>query len=321
MDETGGYAVIIPTRDRAGLLARALDSVAAQTLLPAEVIVVDNSPQPAAIDDRGLTMLGVRFEVVRAPHAPNAAAVRNGGLRHTPARYVAFLDDDDEWLPGKMQAQLAFLRLHPHCSAVVCGRQVVSPRTRHAEIPTKAQLAALLPYDNFGGSFSFITYDRARCAGLALDEGLGAFQDWDFLLQAARCGAIGTVPEVLAVYHDHEAPRITRKIAGRRQALRRLHLTHRPHLDRDARRWMIARQWDLRAQEFKAGGQWWPAGRSVGRSLRWGWRCRLPAVLKFRSFGRRLALLLPAGLAARVGTLARGLKARSRPLPLQDLSA
>jgi glycosyltransferase involved in cell wall biosynthesis len=320
MVDLPGYTVVIPTRDRYDMLARALASVAAQTLLPERVIIADNSSQPAAIDGRALTLKGVQFEALRVPHAVNAAAVRNCGLRYAQTRYVAFLDDDDAWLPEKMQRQLAFLLAHPECGVVVCGRLIVSPSSRYVEIPTTAGIAALLPYDNFGGSFSFITFDREGCTGLHIDERLEAFQDWDFLLRAARGGAIGAVPEVLAVYHDHPAARITRKIAGRRQALRWLHAAHRPYLHRDARRWMVSREWDLRAQESFARGSWQRTCRCVWQSLRWGWHCQLPGPLKYRSLGRRLSLLLPPRMTARLGILATNLKARLRPNRLQDSS-
>jgi hypothetical protein len=210
---------------------------------------------------------------------------------------VAFLDDDDVWLPGKMEQQIAYLRAHEDCPAVVCGRSVVGGRGAFVESPSPATIARLLPYDNFGGSFSFIVFDRRRAPNLALNPRLMAFQDWDFLLNAARLGPIGSVLQPLAIYSDHEQFRITRTIAGRRQALRILHLAHRAHLDSDPRRWMVSRAWDLRAQEYLAQGAVTAARQCVWKSLWWGRRCRFPRRLKIRSLARRVVAVLPGPLA------------------------
>jgi glycosyltransferase involved in cell wall biosynthesis len=278
-------------------------------------VVVDNSREQGRLGAGDLGALGLNLVVLPAPEAGNAAAVRNLGLRHTGLDTVAFLDDDDLWLPTKMEKQLQFLRSRTDCCAVVCGRRVVAEASQFVEIPSEEQLGALLHYDNFGGSFSFIVLDRSRCRGLYLDEKLTAFQDWDLLIRAARRGRIGVVPEVLAIYNDHRGPRITRTLAGRRQALRRLLGQHGKYMDADARCWMVSRSWDLRAQESSAGGHRGLTRHCVWRSLQWGWRCRIPRRLKYRSLTRRIALLFPVGVAQFLRTAATRLKEQEAFLP------
>jgi glycosyltransferase involved in cell wall biosynthesis len=314
------YTVIIPTRDRSGMLAFALASVAEQTLLPEEVIVVDNSLIPSTIDGSRLTKLGVRVLILLAPQAANAAEVRNLGLKYTHSDMIAFLDDDDSWLPQKMEKQARYFMENPECCAVVCGRIVVSDGSRYLEMPKEKELIDLLPYDNFGGSFSFIVFRRMLCGNVSLDEKLVAFQDWDFLLRVARMGSIGVVPEVLAVYNDHRSPRITHKIAGRCGALCRVEGNHRSYLQRDARRWIISRIYDLRAQEFISRSEWGSASICVWLSLKWGRRCRIPSRIKYRSFLRRIALLMPPSLAYRLGAFATKIKIWDSSLQLRKLS-
>ena len=103
-------SVVIPTHNRAAQLEVAVQSVLASPLIssPGQVIVVDD-------DSHDLTpevarRLGVSYVTV-ACHS--AARSRNAGWHRAATEYVSFLDDDDAWLPGNMQAQLAALDAHP----------------------------------------------------------------------------------------------------------------------------------------------------------------------------------------------------------------
>lgn len=87
-------AVIIPTCDRPESLAEALASVVGQTALPREIIVVDNGRQEV---DRARFERIPGVSVVRMPPRVGASRARNIGVRHTRARFLAFLDDDDRW--------------------------------------------------------------------------------------------------------------------------------------------------------------------------------------------------------------------------------
>ena len=126
---------IIPTRDRATLVGRAISSVLAQSRPPAEVIVVDDGSTDATEEVvRGFA--GVRYLSV-APRGVSAA--RNHGIAAATGEWLAFLDSDDEWLPDKLEAQLAALAAAPEhriCHSdeiwIRNGRRV-NPRQRHAK--------------------------------------------------------------------------------------------------------------------------------------------------------------------------------------------
>jgi glycosyltransferase involved in cell wall biosynthesis len=99
------YAVVIPAYNAAATLARALDSVFAQTLLPAEVVVVDDgSPDRSAIE-AVVAGYGERIRLLQRKNGGPAAA-RNDGVRASSSPWIAFLDADDAWLPEKMQRQM-----------------------------------------------------------------------------------------------------------------------------------------------------------------------------------------------------------------------
>src|SRR5713226_3489906 len=102
-------SVIIPTKNRSHLLAEALASVLGEATrrVRLEAIVADNG----SLDDTKeiAKEFGVRHIEVSKP---GAAATRNAGLRVATGEYIAFLDDDDVWLPGHLGLQLDFLSAH-----------------------------------------------------------------------------------------------------------------------------------------------------------------------------------------------------------------
>ena len=102
-------SVIIPVHDGARYLRAALDSVFAQTYRSFEVIVVDDG----SADDSGV--IAQSFPEVRYIHQPNqgVAAARNHGIEAARGEFLAFLDQDDVWMPDKLKLQLDYLLSHP----------------------------------------------------------------------------------------------------------------------------------------------------------------------------------------------------------------
>ena len=98
--------VVIPTRRRPLLVLRALRSVLAQTHVALDVIVVIDGPDPdtlGALDG----WPDQRVRVVQTPSPSGAGAARNLAATEAKGQWIAFLDDDDEWLPDKIARQLA----------------------------------------------------------------------------------------------------------------------------------------------------------------------------------------------------------------------
>jgi len=92
-------SVIIPTYNRARCVGEAIDSVLVQEPPADEVIVVDDGSTDAT--SAVLAAYGDRITVIRQDNA-GAAAARNTGLAHACGDWIAFLDSDDLWLPGRM---------------------------------------------------------------------------------------------------------------------------------------------------------------------------------------------------------------------------
>ena len=127
-------SVVIPTYNRGWILKEAVDSVLAQKYPAYEVIVVDDG----STDDTAAILAGYgnHITILRQENR-GVSAARNRGVRKAGGNLLAFLDSDDLWLPGKLEAQADFFHAHPEM--LICqteetwvrnGRRV-NPKNRH----------------------------------------------------------------------------------------------------------------------------------------------------------------------------------------------
>jgi glycosyltransferase involved in cell wall biosynthesis len=115
-DTTPLVSVVLPTFNRAHLLKSALASVLSQTYKNLEIIVVDD----ASTDDTQQVVAVIkdhRLRYIRHVATKGGSAARNTGILAAIGSYIAFLDDDDEWYPEKVEAQLEWLDRY---DAVLC---------------------------------------------------------------------------------------------------------------------------------------------------------------------------------------------------------
>ena len=99
-------SVILPVYNRAASVARAIDSVLAQTYEPLELIVVDDGSTDRTRDVVRQFAPGVTL--VEQEHA-GAYAARNRGIAHARGELIAFIDSDDAWLPEKLARQVPLM--------------------------------------------------------------------------------------------------------------------------------------------------------------------------------------------------------------------
>jgi len=141
----------MPTFNRLEFLTPAIESVFAQTFADWELIVADDG---SSADTRAYlqSLDDPRIKVIWLAHTGRPSVVSNAAVREARGEYVAFLDSDDMWLPGKLQAQLESLRKHPERGwsytkfAVVdrSGHPVVPARNKDWPTPTGWVLEKLL---------------------------------------------------------------------------------------------------------------------------------------------------------------------------------
>jgi glycosyltransferase involved in cell wall biosynthesis len=106
-------SIVLPAYNRLQFLRPAVESVFAQTFVDWEFIVADDGSECEAAAYLAELADSPRVRVLRLAHTGNPAMVRNAALRAATGEYIAFLDSDDLWLPGKLALQVASLRAHP----------------------------------------------------------------------------------------------------------------------------------------------------------------------------------------------------------------
>lgn len=169
--------VVIPAYDAQAFLGEALDSVLSQGALVGKVVVVDDgsSDGTAAL----AIARGPPVELVRLPNNRGSATARNAGLARCNAEYVAFLDADDRWLPGKLDAQVAALTRAQDVAFAICRVRPFAD----SELPTaeRAALLAQQPAEMEGWMASALVAHRslfAQAGVFAEELRVGEAIDW-----------------------------------------------------------------------------------------------------------------------------------------------
>ena len=202
-----GISVVIPAYNAAGFVCQAVDSVLAQTHAPAEVLVINDG----STDDTAqvLEAYGDRIRVIHQRNGGLSNA-RNRGIREARGEYVAFLDADDRWLPGKLARQFEILSQQPEigfCSTRTLVETPAHEITGEWSCPkVEGSLLATLFLRNgaIPGSGSSVMVRRHlvdRVGGF--DESLRSLEDIDCWMRLAAVCRYACIDEPLTVIVKH----------------------------------------------------------------------------------------------------------------------
>jgi glycosyltransferase involved in cell wall biosynthesis len=204
------YSVIIPSYQRPQMLARALRSIYGQTVLPEAIYLVVDEVE----DWQRYAFLNEEFDgrlkTTFTGGGFGGAKARNAGLDQAQEEFVFFLDDDDEWLPTKIEKQMMRLNACPDVIGVTCGRFLISSDKETTIVEAERHVRRYYRMENLIGGFSSFGFRRnSLVQSLRLDGSLRSAQDYDFYLRLFQYGEVGVVEEPLIRFHLHDAVRIT----------------------------------------------------------------------------------------------------------------
>lgn len=249
-EDTPLVSIIIPTRNRAGLLPRALTSALGQTYSPVEIVVVDDGSTdgtPELVDTWKTRHSNLRY--LRQDTPMGASAARNRGLREANGVLVAMLDDDDEFAADRIETLTALHRQHPAWS-FVCSDYLVVRRSgiRRSRKAGVISLERIL-WTNLASQSILATRERMLSIG-GFDETFSAAQDYDAFTRLIDAYGPGfRLGRALYTCHqDHQAPRISTDVAGARRGHYQYYRAHKRRMTRAQRAWHLYRLLKLRGR-------------------------------------------------------------------------
>jgi glycosyltransferase involved in cell wall biosynthesis len=195
-------SVVIPSYNSSKTVLRSLESVRAQNFDDIEIVVVDDASSDSTVDViRGAWGNSVRL--LRSSKNRGAAAARDAGVAAARGRYIAFLDSDDRWLPGKLEAQLEVLESSPQVTLVSCDALIVDQdgKPRHRSHERKPPLSGadawqrLLAY-NFIPTPTVVARRGDIIRAGAFDPGLVVGEDLDLWIRLGIMGEIRALPQM-----------------------------------------------------------------------------------------------------------------------------
>ena len=206
-------SAIIPTRNRSQLVVRAVLSALQQTGVDVEVIVVIDGPDAETEQALQPLLNRQKLRVIALSASVGGAEARNSGVRAARADWIAFLDDDDEWLPQKLSKQLLAAESIPFPYPVICTRMIArSPLNdriwpRRLPAPNEPMSEYLFCRRGLGhgdGALqtSTILARKTLLLELPFEPGLKRHQDWDWILRVSVRPdvRIEVLAEPLAIY-------------------------------------------------------------------------------------------------------------------------
>lgn len=210
-------SVVIPTYQRPQLVKRAVESALKQTLNQIEVIVVidgvheETSKILATFED-------TRLKVIELPTNQGSRAARNAGINAAVAEWIAFLDDDDEWMTNKLELQLKVGQNSHYEFPIVTSFVIARTPTRDSiwprRLPDKAESISeylFVRNSGFQGEglihTSTIFTTKKLLEKISFNTALQRHDDWDWLLRATTKTGVGVefVQQTLSIWYLGEA--------------------------------------------------------------------------------------------------------------------
>ena len=193
--------VIIPTKDRPEMLAQAIQSVLDQTFTELEIIVVNDG----GVDVQSvISRLNTRGNIVYKKHdrAPERSAARNTGIRAARGKYIAYLDDDDNYYPNHIETLVKFLENSEYKIAYTDAVMAQQEKQNGEYVTINRSVPHSLDFDKDKILVSNCTpnlclmHEKSCLDEVGLfDETLSTHEDWDLIIRLSRKFDIAHIKE------------------------------------------------------------------------------------------------------------------------------
>lgn len=221
--------VIIPTCNRPELLKKAIGSVLCQTYQDFEIIVVDDGLKERA-QNLVKEINDPRILYIQNKKSLGGGGARNVGIRAARGEYVAFLDDDDEWLPEKLEVQMSLFEKSPNnvgfCFSAVTN--VFDAKEENTSVKEGVKDYSEISFIRFKGFLTVTLIIRKKIFDEigGFDEKLPSHQDPELILRIAqKYKGLGINKPLVRVNmksgHEHIGSNLKRRIAGREMILKK----------------------------------------------------------------------------------------------------
>lgn len=203
-------SIIIPTYKRNNSLERAIKSVLRQTIDNFEIIVVDDNDEKSKyrkLNERMMRNYKDNDKIIYLKHKKNlnGSAARNTGIFHSKSKYVAFLDDDDEYLENKLELQLNILeKLDNDWGGVFCGSYLYTDKKlvrKNLNLGYGNLKNALLLKETTFGCSTLVVKRSVLNELNGFDETFNRYQDGEFLIRFFQKYKIAFINRVLVKRH------------------------------------------------------------------------------------------------------------------------
>ena len=201
-------SVVVPVYNRRDLLVDAIESALKQSFPPEEIIVVDDGSEDG-VETIDFPAIDPRIRLIRHERNLGGSAARNTGIDAAIGDWVALLDCDDQWLPGKLERQIAEIQgSNSSDRFFVCSNTFVAHGDgavlSHNKRPPERDenIAEYLMVENAALQTSTLLIPTSIAREVRFRDGLRRHQDWDFVLRLIATGVDWRyIDEPLSVYY------------------------------------------------------------------------------------------------------------------------
>ena len=269
-------SVIIPAYDCESRIGSTLERLRGQSHTDFEAVVVnDGSRDRTAVEVRRAMESDSRIRLVEQASNTGIAAARNAGVAAARGELLAFLDDDDWWVPRKLEHQLARLHQVPDARVVSCYSALVDPSGtllgwRFGGRTEGNVYAQMLEWDMVSGGSVVLVARRAFEAVGGFDESLPYRADWDLWIRLARRHRFTSVPRVLVGYtrRPGSISRNHEQMLEQGRAVLTKARREDASISADRHRALLARDQFAIFCLCLVDDEWWPGWGYLARSLR-----------------------------------------------------